>query len=246
MTFKRPPVIATILLLVAVSVLCVLGAWQIQRLNWKRGLLTSINEAYANPAQEIESGNDLLQAQAQQGSPFFLRTSLHGRFLIDQSVYIIPRIHDGMQGYHLITPMVLDDGAIILVNRGWVPAGMKDSDLDPAAGSHSLTGLIRYPDRENAFTPANDPSENLWYTINIDEITKYLKLDQEALPFIFYPEDQTGTYPIALGQKPVLNNNHLSYALFWFGMAAVLIGVFVLRFMVVYRDNPPAAGEISP
>lgn len=229
---KTPPLPASLLMLLGLAILCGLGFWQIDRLHWKRDLLLEIEQAWQNEPQAIET-SDINRAD-QQGRKF-LRGIVRGTFLNDAAVLIRPRILDGQQGAHLITPLQLGDDSILLVNRGWVPDG-KTEEIEMSFGPVAITGTLRYPDQPNSFTPANDPAQGQWYSIDPAMIAKTYDL-KGVLPFIMMAERDNNlnkkSYPFAIGGRPDLNNNHLSYAIFWFAMTAALLAVFLFRFVLV-------------
>lgn len=217
MTMRRPPFWASLLTLAGIIILCALGTWQVQRLHWKRDLLAAIERAYDSAPQPLSASGI---EQAAENKILFLRGSVRGHLINEKSLHLVPRVFEGRQGYHLITPLALEGGGEILVNRGWMPL---ESRSDPAAsGEVVLTGLLHRPDTPNAFTPKSDPSSGTVYSLDL----------QGFLPYVLYVEhaDQ-GQLPIPVGDKPALNNNHLSYAIFWFTMAGLLLVIYALRFL---------------
>jgi surfeit locus 1 family protein len=230
---KTFPLWASVFTLLGVLVLCGLGTWQIQRLHWKETLLQHIDAAYAqDPA--IITGSQIAALQEQD----FIRAKITGSFRNDISIAIVPRIRDGKQGSHIVTPFVLDDGQTILVNRGWVPMDAQGT-IKTIIGSTTITGLLRHPDQPNAFTPDNNPTQGQWFYIDPAMISSTFGLDR-IVPLILVAEGpgDRDIFPIPVGDKPVLKNDHRAYATFWFLMAGVLLVIYALRFVV--RKNPPA------
>jgi surfeit locus 1 family protein len=217
----RPPLLATLLTIAAVLVLCALGAWQVQRLHWKRGLLADIIAARAAGPQDVA---DIGAAQA----PLYARLQGHyadARFLIG------PRTYEGVAGYHIVVPLLTDRGAV-LVNRGWVPEGQQEN-IQPPRGDVDITGMLRTPGHGNVFTPPNVPEKNQWFRFDLLQMAAAANLD--LAPLVMYAESET---PEAASLQPVRAalvwsppNNHLQYAVFWFTMAAALCVIFALRFL---------------
>lgn len=218
---RRPPFWASLLTLAGIIILCALGTWQVQRLQWKRDLLAAIDLAYDSAPQALSAAEI---ERAAEKKTLFLRGTVRGRFIAEKSLHLVPRVFEGRQGYHLVTPLAIDDGGTILVNRGWMPL---ETRTDPDAfGDIAVTGLLRKPDRANTFTPKNASSGNIVYSLDL----------QGFLPYVLYAESRDeGQLPIPVGTKPVPQNNHLSYAIFWFTMAGLLLIVYVLRFLVPAR-----------
>ncbi len=136
------------------------------------------------------------------------------------------------QGYWVLTPLELMSGAIVIVNRGFVPLERKDPATrreGQIEGPVSVTGLLRMPEVPNWFTPANEPARGAWYRRDPAEIAKHFGLVRAA-PFMI--DADAAPVPGALPQggetRLVFSNTHLGYALTWFGLALALLGVFTV------------------
>ena len=133
----------------------------------------------------------------------------------------------------------MDDGSWLLVNRGWVSQSWQPVDeINPPPSSENvkIIGLLRRPSERNPFTPDNKPLKNEWYHPDIEEIADVKSIPGIIHEYIMHVEkaENSGNasdYPIAEATKPVLTNNHLQYAIFWFSMAGVLFIIYVLRFL---------------
>ena len=126
-----------------------------------------------------------------------------------------------------MTPLKLASGETVLVNRGFVPMDAKPKRRTARAGPVEVTGLMRASEDRDLFTPADDPAQGEWYTRDVEESPPRLQIGPHA-PFSI--DADAGPDPAALpeGGETLLAfpNNHLSYAIQWFGLAAALIGVF--------------------
>ena len=132
--------------------------------------------------------------------------------------------------FFLITPLRLADGAIVMVNRGFVPTELRDPPSRPESqpsGEVTVTGSSGAPEERNFFTPADDPARKNWFARDPQAIASANGLERVA-PF-YVEADATpnpGGWPKG-GQTPLnLPNNHLQYAFTWFGIALTLVGVF--------------------
>jgi surfeit locus 1 family protein len=129
-------------------------------------------------------------------------------------------------GYVVMTPLRLASGAHVIVARGFVP----DDRKDPATrregqvqGEVTVTGLMRGPEPRNVFTPADDLTKGVWFTRDPALMARHFNLACTA-PFSIDADagPTPGGWPKA-GVTPVdIPNNHLSYALTWYGLAATL------------------------
>ncbi|MGE3626430.1 MAG: SURF1 family protein [Hyphomicrobiales bacterium] len=219
--------------LVAFVILVGLGAWQMQRLHWKEDLIARMEkQAKADPVEL----NDALVHWGERGEAEYLRVHVQGAFLHDKELHLYD-IRDGAPGWRIITPLDTDDAQIVLVDRGFVPDRLKD----PAAraqgqvgGEVSLTGAVRAPASEQGqFTPDNEPAANIWYWRDLERMAESA-LDPEQrtslVPFFVEMRDPAppGGWPRPHVAVPRLSNRHLEYALTWFGLAAVLVVMYVL------------------
>ena len=246
----RSLVLPALASLAALAILVGLGAWQLQRKAWKEGLIAQIQaRAYGEPGPIVP------EAQWSAWRPEedeFRKVRVTGAFLhpLEAAVYgLAPGGQRGapVQGYYLVTPLRLDSGAVVMVNRGFVPTELKDPAARPGSrpeGQATVTGLVRAPEARTAFTLADDPARNLWFARDPQAIARFHRLDRVA-PFLIDADatPQPGGWP--RGGQTLLNlpNNHLQYAVTWFGIALTLIGVFAA--FAWRRVKEPASAELK-
>jgi surfeit locus 1 family protein len=219
--------------LVALAILIGLGTWQLQRRAWKEDLIAQIAaRAYGEPGAIVPE-TDWAAWRADQDE--FRKVRVTGTFLhqFEAPVYGLAsgeRQGAPLQGYYLITPLKLATGAIVMVNRGFVPTDLRDPARRPESlpsGEVTITGLVRAPEARNSFTPDDDPARNQWFARDPQAIAAAHNLERVA-PFLIDADGSPnpGGWPRG-GQTPLtLPNNHLQYAVTWFGIALTLIGVF--------------------
>lgn len=229
--------------LIAFAVLIGLGVWQIERKAWKEGLIAELTERLAAPPQALPPARDWPTLDAARDE--YRRVSFTAQFdNADEALVFAaasgfrPDVSDLGPGYWVFTPARLADGSIVIVNRGFVPNGRKDVKTrreGEVSAPVTLSGVMRWPDSRHWFTPADDAAHNLWFTRDPAAIAAAKGLGQagqgtsQVAPF--YVEQETPVPPGGLPQPGKLMvslpDNHLQYALTWFGLAAVLAGVFI-------------------
>ena len=219
----------------AFCVLVGLGVWQLERLSWKNELLADIQARLSDDAVTL---SDLGAAAVTSWN--YRRVRATGKLLHEQSVILLARTYKKQAGAHILTPLVLDDQRVILVDRGWVPQGYELPNVS-AEYPVSIEGIIRAPQNPGWFTPDNDPASGQWYWIDL--VTLSLEAGVAFSPVII--EAGLGLDPSALpigGQTRInLPNDHLQYAMTWFGLAIVLLVSFVIyyrRYLRARRGNP--------
>lgn len=225
---KKFPYFATFFTAAGFCVLCALGVWQLQRLTWKTNLVNQLNAEYAKDATQA-----FLSPADTRGDFMFRRGTLRGVYEYERQIKIGPRVYEKFPGYHVLTPLRLEDGSHILVNRGWVPQdwAFKMESIPMPGQDVAVTGLLRNPEAPNSFTPENRPDRDEWFSADIPQIAGAKKISGLG-PYLLYLEgrDVSGTFPIPQSSKPDLPNNHLQYAVFWFTMAGILLTIYAIRF----------------
>jgi surfeit locus 1 family protein len=222
-TFRPLPAL-TFVCAVLFSSLIALGVWQLDRLQWKLGLIAEVHRNLAAPP--VSLGEALkLGARAQ-----YRRVGLDGRFDNAKETYLFGTDDAGAPVYHVITPFGTSGGTL-LVDRGVVPK----TRLDPAtrhagqiAGQTRVVGVWRTPDPPGWFTPAPDTAHRIWYAHDLAAIARADGIVLAA-PVIVEADatPNPGGWPKGGQTRVVFRNEHLQYAITWFALAAVLLGVYI-------------------
>jgi surfeit locus 1 family protein len=214
--------------LIGILLLSGLGAWQLQRLQWKEALLAQIaarRDAAPTPLPPLADW-----AALKSDDYDYRRVTLHGVFDHAREAYLFRASATGAAGdgpgYEVVTPLRLDGGGVVFVNRGFVPAEKKDPATRAAgqiAGATTIAGLMRRPETRNGFTPADEPEKNLWFTRDPAALAAHFGLSGVA-PFSVDADgaENPGGWPKGGATVMTIPNNHLSYALTWFALAATL------------------------
>jgi surfeit locus 1 family protein len=215
-------------------VLLGLGTWQLQRMAWKDGLVATLTERLAAapaPLPDRVQWPQLARDDVEFRRVVFPAEFLHDREALVYSVVSSLRANAPTgPGFSVFTPARLEDGGIVLVNRGFVPEALRDPKTraeGEAAGAVELVGVIRWPDAPSIYAPAPDPGRNLWFARDAAGIAAAKGVD--AAPFYVDLEGPTppGGWPQPARLRPNLPNNHLQYVGTWYGLAAALLAVFV-------------------
>lgn len=243
---------------IAFAVLIGLGTWQLQRKTWKEGLIAALTAQLAAPPSALPAASTWphLDENAQQ----YRRVTFTAQFdnAKEALVYAIPSafrpdVQDAGPGYWVFTPARLTDGSTVIVNRGFVPDGRQDPKSraqGELAGPVTLVGALRWPDARHWFTPTDDPSHNLWFSRDPVAIAAAKGLGGQGPVAPFYVEQESPVPPGGLPQpgKLVVSlpDNHLQYALTWFGLALVLAGTFISWALSSRREKSGGPGNAAP
>lgn len=229
----------SIMTAIMLAILLSLGFWQVRRLAWKEDLLARIHARIHAPPQSLppEASWPTLKPDDYE----YRHVTASGVFENDKETLVFTSSGGADAGagpgYFVLTPLRLADGADVIVNRGFVPVANKAPASRAAgeiAGPVTVRGLMRSPQDRNMFTPADDPAKGAWFTRDPAEIANFFHLGRTA-PFSIDADASAPESPgLPAGGATVLNipNNHFSYAVTWFGLAAgllVVFGVFAAR-----------------
>ena len=238
------------LLLVSLVVLFSgLGVWQLQRLAWKQALIAAVDErVHADPVPVPDSTD---WASLNVAEWVYQRVWLTGHFDHAAEVQSLAVSELG-SGYWVMTPLLLDEGGTVLVNRGFVPQALRDPaerPMAPPAGLVRVTGLLRASEPEGGFLRDNDPDAGRWYSRDVEAIARSRKLAAPVAPFFIdagrgdtnLPADDADpgileSAAAAVDEYPrggltviTFRNTHLVYAITWFTLAVLgVVGVVLL------------------
>jgi surfeit locus 1 family protein len=222
----RPLLGATLWFVPGFLLLAGLGIWQVERLHEKEALIASVETGMRAAPVPLD---DLLKEGGTNAEYHHVRVT--GRFLHDKELYLFARGPQGAVGVDIITPLVQGNGQTVLVDRGFVPDALREPQTRQAGqitGEVSLTGVFRASQRAGMFTPAPDLQKRLWFVKNVPGMAGALGL---TAPPVMVEADATpnpGGWP--LGGRTLVDfpNDHLQYAITWFGLALALLTVYLL------------------
>lgn len=238
----RPTFWPTVFTLPAIAVMLGLGIWQLDRLAWKNDLVAEIQSRMA--ADPAPLGDVLAAAGGDLAGVQYRRISVTGEFLNDRELYLAARSMNGNPGYHVMTPFRDLDGAVVLVDRGWVPIERKLPDAREAGqveGPVTIDAVIRVPRAGKAwFQPDNEPQNNMWYWFDLPAMRAHAGAAGEA-PAIYLeagPAENPGGFPIGGQTRVNIPNDHLQYAITWFALAVILAVIYV-----IYHRRPKGGND---
>jgi surfeit locus 1 family protein len=199
-----------------------LGAWQLERLQWKLDLIARVDaRIHATAVAPPRPGS---WAQVSRTGDEYRRVRVRGRFDNSRET-LVQAVTEAGPGFWVMTPLRTDAGYDVLVNRGFVPKDRADPATRRAglpSGETTVTGLLRISEPHGGFLRANRPAQGRWYSRDTAAIAHARGLS-EAAPY-FIDADATpnpGGWPRGGLTVVSFRNSHLVYAFTWFGMAAM-------------------------
>ena len=193
-----------------------LGTWQLVRLDWKKNLIREIEEGL-NAKPILYSYGTIKDYQ---------RVILEGNFEYSKQIYLYSLNEKSEPGFDVLTPFILKDGNNILINRGWIKKDLKNKDFINNFKDTQVMGVVREKFKKNIFKPKNELNNNVWFTINFDEIEKYTGKKFNKF-VVFLDRKDTGLVPSPRNITSDLPNNHLKYALTWYAIAISILLYFL-------------------
>jgi surfeit locus 1 family protein len=221
----RPTLLPTLMTVPALLVLLGLGAWQLQRLEWKEGLIAERRAGLAAAPIALPRRFDAAELSHR-------RVRLAGSFRHEYELYLGARVHKGISGTEVLTPLRLDDGRTIMVNRGWVPLTRRDpatrpESLDP--GRVEIAGILRPEQLDGGWLgPRNDAAAGHWFFYEVPAMARWLGLDLLPAVVEALPGADPDRLPVGRTPEVTLVSNHLQYAITWFALALVLAVIYVV------------------
>ena len=158
----------------------------------------------------------------------YRKVSLSGHFDNGKESFVFTTDVNGDPVYHVLTPFITEDGRTLMVDRGEIPGDLMPPHRRIAVeGQTRIIGVWRVPDRPGFFTPKPDAAGNVWYARDLRGMTA-AKAIVLAAPVVIEADAAPNPGGWPRGGQTVVDfpNNHLSYALTWFGLAAGLLGVY--------------------
>jgi len=203
------------------AILLSLGTWQVYRLQWKEAILARIAQAERAPPVPLPPDPEP-----------YTKVAVSGRFRFDLVAQFGAEVRDTRSGptmgTYQIVPLERDGAPPILVDRGWVPQ-VRQTALNDPSGPVPVTGYIRPDEKPHWFSPSDDLATRQFYTLDPEAIAAAVGLPVPA-PFtlIALAAVSPAAFPIPAQHLPAPPNNHLSYAITWYGLAVALIVIFIV------------------
>ena len=219
---------------VCVAILLALGVWQVRRLAWKTALLAQIAALETAPPEPLGVVLNRLGRpdQPAQGEVDFVRVQAACPTLQQTPTLHLYALLDGVLGDRLITACPLPDGRYhsLLVDRGFVDRDHLGEVRPGPAIDGPIVGVLRRPEAASWLSLPNTPAKNDWHTRDVPAMAAALRAPGPA-PVMLMLERPAAPAP---GPRPAaiptdIPNNHLGYALTWFGLAAGLVGVYAAK-----------------
>lgn len=227
---RRGLFVPGLFLLAALAALIALGTWQLERKAWKEDLIATLDRKLSAAPSDLPAPERW--PRLDPAADEFRRVAFPAEFLPGQEALVYSsgsslRPDATGPGYWVFAPARLTGGSVVVVNRGFVPEGRQDPKTRPEgqpAGVIDIAGAMRWPEQRGSFTPKDETEKGLWFARDPAAMAAAKNWGTVA-PFYIDQEAPLapGGLPKAGPLKLSLPNNHMQYAVTWYGLALVIL-----------------------
>jgi surfeit locus 1 family protein len=247
--FARKPkwLAGHVLALLAVIVFVNMGFWQMRRLSDRQDFNALLMSR--TTVEEIALNEALNQFGPSQDSLELRAVVASGEYRQAEEVILIAKSYNGLSGHHVLTPLYLEDGRAVMVDRGWVPIDLDEPGMivfAPPDGTVHVHGALRKTEVRGSVGPVT-PADGVLTQIarpNLERLDS--QVEAELLPVYIQLLEQNpaqgGDYPALVSLPQPSEGSHRGYAVQWFLFAAVAVVGYpiLLRRTAEERSEPPS------
>ena len=234
-------IVGHLLAVVAIVVFVAMGFWQLRRLADRQAfneLLTERATATARPLVEVMGEFDT------QEDLELRSVEITGGYVPAEELILLARSHNGLSGHHVLTPLYLEDGSAVIIDRGWVGIDLDRpglAEFAPPGGDVTVSGVLRKTETRGSFGPIDPASGTLERVarVDLDRIDQQVAAD--LLPvyvqLLSQQPEQEGGLPITVPLPAPSEGPHRGYAVQWF----LFTGVVIVGYPILLRRTAVAS-----
>jgi surfeit locus 1 family protein len=208
------------------AILVALGLWQLQRLEWKAGVLAEIEA-------RIAAAPGPLPADPDPARDRYRPVAVEGSYLEGEIAVLVSLKGEG-PGYRIVAPFLTDAGRRILVDRGFIRE--EERGLPRQGGPATIEGNLHWPEETDRFTPPPDAERGIWFARDVPAMAEALGTEPVLLVLRTSSQTDTPVAPLPVDTAGI-PNDHLQYAVTWFGLALVWLGMTAVLIRRITRRN---------
>lgn len=213
---------------VGTAILLTFGAWQTRRLVWKQAVLAEIDD-------RLQAASVALPKTPDPVADRFLSVTASGQITTDE-LHVLVSVKKVGPGYRVVSAFETE-GRRILLDRGFIFTPLKDAPR-PAVQA-TIIGNLHWPNEVDSYTPDNDLAKNIWFSRDVAAMAKALNTEPVLLIARQTSENTPAVTPLPVDSAGI-PNDHLQYAVTWFGLAAVWV---IMTLYFLWRQRAPKKGK---
>ena len=190
-----------------------LGTWQVFRLNLKNNLIFTLENNLKKNSIIFNEGID----------KEYTKVLLKKKDL--KSKIFLYHLNKGEIGFKVIVPYQVNSSLVVLVDKGWIRKDKIDLIKNTLLNDDVIEGYTKKIREKNLFTPNNNIKEDFLYSVQTDSLKK--SLNKNIYPLLIIQTSKTNKDIVPNDYAIRLPNNHLQYAITWYGLALVTIIFFL-------------------
>ena len=190
-----------------------LGTWQVFRLYSKNNLISNLEKNLKK-----NSTNFNLDISEEYTKVFLKKKNLKFRIFLYH-------LYKGEIGFKVIVPYEVNSTMVVLVDKGWVKKDKINLIKNTVFNDEIIEGYTKKIKEKNFFTPSNNIKEDFSYSVDMDNLKK--SFSKNIYPFLIIQTTQSNKDIIPNNYEVRLSNNHLQYAITWYGLALVTVIFFL-------------------
>ena len=220
----RPVAVPTVAALVAVVLFIYAGNWQRGKMEQKTALRAQFDAGAVTAAVPLPD-------TAAWESWRYRAVSATGRFDASRQILLDNKVHAGRVGFDVVTPLRLDDGRVVLVNRGWVRGGASRADLPavPPPPEHVVVqGRINLPTTAYLELSRGAPTGMVWQNLDPSRFAQVTGLP--VLPVVVEQTAPLHAADLLQRNRAVPDfgiGKHRVYMLQWYAFATLAAGLWL-------------------
>jgi surfeit locus 1 family protein len=195
-----------------------LGTWQVYRLYFKKNLISDLEKNL-----KTSSINFNVDIDKEYTKILFKKKDLNTKIFLYH-------LNKGEIGFKVIVPYEINSSLLVLVDKGWIRKDKINLIKNTLFNDDIIEGYTRKIREKNLFTPNNNIKEDFLYSVEIDNLKK--SLNKNIYPLLIIQTSKTNKDIIPNDYEVRLPNNHLQYAITWYGLA-----LFTIIFFLYYRKK---------
>ena len=241
----RPSLVPTLTFLILLPLMMWMGFWQLDRAEQKRTLQAEYDARV--DAEPVSLGAERWHPDDAR----FRRLTLKGYYETDYQILVDNRVHQGVVGYYVITPLRVGDSSLrVLINRGWIPLGQDRQHLpviETPKDMQTITGVAMVPG-DRYFTlgethPAPGTWQTVWQNMDLGEYAKAVPFKVQPVVVLLDGNSQAGGYVREWTRLDAGIATHQSYAMQWFSLSIALVAIYLLVNTRRIRDSSDRQGD---
>jgi len=195
-----------------------LGTWQVYRLYFKKNLISDLEKNL-----KTSSINFNVDIDKEYTKILFKKKDLNTKIFLYH-------LNKGEIGFKVIVPYEINSSLLVLVDKGWIRKDKINLIKNTLFNDDIIEGYTKKIREKNLFTPNNNIKEDFLYSVEIDNLKK--SLNKNIYPLLIIQTSKTNKDIISNDFEVRLPNNHLQYAITWYGLA-----IFTIIFFLYYRKK---------